>query len=64
MLSQGHHCRERQGDPESTQGWPKTEGRTPAQDRDSQAKRFFLSLSPSKLGEKKSGSDSDLVASP
>ena len=42
---------ERGRDPESTE-------------RYSQAKRFFLSPSPSRLGEKKSGSDSDLVASP
>lgn len=34
------------------------------QSRYSQAKRFFLLPSPSRLGEKKSGSDSDLVASP
>lgn len=34
------------------------------QETHSQAKRFFLSPSPSRLGEKKSGSDSDLVASP
>lgn len=54
---------ERQGDPESTQGWPRARGHTP-QDRYSQAKCFFLSPSPSRLGEKKSGSDSDLVASP
>lgn len=63
MLSQGHHCRGTEGEiPSPLRAGPGP--KAAPQDRYSQAKHFFLSPSPSRLGEKKSGSDSDLLASP
>lgn len=63
VLSQRHHCRGRDGETLSPLKAGLEPGAAPAE-RYSQAKRFFLSPSPSRLGEKKSGSDSDLVVSP